>query len=131
MPPVRCRIVLVLLALALATTVAVPDAIARDTDKSWEFGAYAMASRYSNSTHFDSAPGFCTEFLHLFVAVADAEDLVESHADEHGQDLGVGVQEQQVAVHRLHLVDLAHEGADRAAHYAVDLGHLDHDLADP
>ena len=58
MPPVRCRIVLVLLALALATALAAPDAIARDTDKSWEFGAYAMASRYSNSTDFDSAPGF-------------------------------------------------------------------------
>ena len=58
MPPVRRRIAPVLLLLALAIALGAPDATARDTDKSWEFGAYAMASRYSNSTNFDSAPGF-------------------------------------------------------------------------
>ena len=57
--PFDCRrIVPVLLVLALVISLGASDATARNTDKSWELGAYAMVSRYSNSTDFDTAPGF-------------------------------------------------------------------------
>lgn len=83
MLPVRCRIVLVLLALALATA---PDAIARDTDKSWEFGAYAMASRYSNSTDFDSAPGFGIRGGYHIKAIHEFEADFDSATADHATD---------------------------------------------
>lgn len=83
MSPVRCRIVLVLLALALATALAAPGAIARDTDKSWEFGAYAMASRYSNSTDFDSAPGFGIRGGYHLKAIHEFEAEIDTATADH------------------------------------------------
>jgi hypothetical protein len=89
MLPVRCRIVLVLLALALATALAAPDAIARDTDKSWEFGAYAMASRYSNSTNFDSAPGFGIRGGYHLKAIHEFEADFDTATADHATDSNI------------------------------------------
>jgi hypothetical protein len=82
MPLVRCRIVLVLLILVFATVLGAPEAIARDSDKSWEFGAYAMLSRYSNSTEFDSAPGFGVRGGYHYKAIHEFEgDFDKATAD--------------------------------------------------
>jgi hypothetical protein len=58
MPPVRHRTPLALVVLILGTVLGQSDALARDSDKSWEFGAYALVSRYAAASRIDNGFGF-------------------------------------------------------------------------
>jgi hypothetical protein len=58
MPSVRRRRLLAPLVLLLGIVSIRNDALARDTDKSWEFGAYVPVSRYAAATDIDTGVGF-------------------------------------------------------------------------
>lgn len=58
MSPVRCRFMLVVPILMLATALGAGASYARDSEKQWEFGAFGTESRYSNSTNVKSAGGY-------------------------------------------------------------------------
>lgn len=74
MPPARRRrFVPVLLVLALALLLGPPVAVARDADKSWEFGPYTMLSRYNNATLFKSALGFGARGAYHLKAIHEIE----------------------------------------------------------
>jgi len=81
MPPAhRNRFIRVLaIGLLLVPTLAA----ARDADKTWEFGPYAMISRYSNSTGFDSTLGFGVRGAYHLKAIHEFEvDLDMATADQ-------------------------------------------------
>lgn len=79
----RRRIVPVLLVLAVILIAGPPLALARDTDKSWEFGPYTMISRYSNSTNFDSALGFGARGAYHLKAIHEIEVDFDTATAEH------------------------------------------------
>jgi len=58
MPPVRCRFAVVLPIFVLVIALGAGTAFARDSEKQWEFGAYGVDSRYSNSTNLKTAGGY-------------------------------------------------------------------------
>ncbi len=62
MSPARCRFALVLPILVLAVALGMGAAFARDTEKQWEFGAYGVDSRFSNSSNLKSSVGYGLRF---------------------------------------------------------------------
>ena len=87
MPPApRRRIVPVLLVLALALAAGPPLAVAKDTDKSWEFGPYTMISRYNNATNFDSTVGFGARGAYHLKAIHEFEVDLDMATADHAKD---------------------------------------------
>jgi Outer membrane protein beta-barrel domain len=58
MSHVRCRTLLAPLVLILGIAGSRTDTLARDTEKSWEFGANALVSRYAAASTLDNGFGF-------------------------------------------------------------------------
>jgi hypothetical protein len=58
MSPARRRVLPALLVLFLAAAFCHADAMARDTEKSWEFGAYILSSKYAGGTEIDNGVGW-------------------------------------------------------------------------
>ena len=58
MSPARRRVLPVFLALILAAVLHPSEALARDTEKTWEVGGYAVVTRLSQGTSIDTGTGW-------------------------------------------------------------------------
>jgi outer membrane protein with beta-barrel domain len=58
MPRLRHRVLFALLVLVLGIALDRTDVLARDTEKTWEVGGYALVGRYSASSNIDNGFGF-------------------------------------------------------------------------
>lgn len=81
----RRPLVPVLLALAIALLAGPPVAVARDAEKTWEFGPYAMVSRYNNATNFKSTPGFGARGAYHLKAIHEIEVDFDKATADHAQ----------------------------------------------
>lgn len=90
MPPAhRKRFVLVLPVLTLVLLLGPNLAVARDADKTWEFGPYAMVSRYSNSTLMDSTQGFGVRGGYHLKAIHEIEVDLDMATADHAKISGI------------------------------------------
>jgi len=82
MSPARRRVLPALLVLTFAAAFCHVDALARDTEKSWEFGAYVLSSKYAGGTFMDTGIGWGARGGYHFKAIHELEgsfDLVSSN----------------------------------------------------
>ena len=73
MPPARRRVLPALLVVFLGVAFCLADAMARDTEKSWEFGAYAVSSKYAGGTDIDPGTGWGARGGYHFKAIHEVE----------------------------------------------------------
>jgi len=89
MSSVRRRTLLAPLVLLLGIVSIRNDALARDTEKSWEFGAYTPVSRYAASTDMDVGFGFGARGGYHFKATHVFEGSFDSVSADHVNLKGV------------------------------------------
>ena len=77
MSHVRCRTLLAPLALILGFAASRTDALARDTEKSWEFGANAMVSRYAAASTLGDGYGFGVRGGYHLKAIQELEGSLD------------------------------------------------------
>ena len=83
MPSVRRRTLLAPLVLLLGIVSIRNDALARETDKSWEFGAYVPVSRYAAATDIDIGTEFGVRGGYHFKAIHLIEGSFDSVSADH------------------------------------------------
>jgi len=83
MPSVRRPSLLASLVLLLGIVSIGNEALARETDKSWEFGAYAPVSRYAAATNIDVGSGFGVRGGYHFKATKVLEGSFDSVSADH------------------------------------------------
>jgi len=89
MTSVRRRTLLAPLVLLLGIVSNRNDVLARETDKSWEFGVYPQVSRYAASTSMDTAVGFGARGGYHFKATHVLEGSFDSATADHVNLKGV------------------------------------------
>jgi len=85
MSHVRCRTLLAPLVLILGIAASRTDTLARDTEKSWEFGASAMVSRYAAASTLGDGYGFGVRGGYHLKAIHELEgslDRTSADSDE-------------------------------------------------
>jgi len=83
MPSVRRRTLLAPLVLLLGIVSIGNEALARETDKSWEFGAYLPVSRYAAATDMDVGFGFGVRGGYHLKAIQALEGSFDSVSADH------------------------------------------------
>ena len=91
MLPVRRRALVASLILILGIAVGRTDALARDTDKSWEFGPYVLVGRYANATSFDTSFGFGVRGGYHLRAIHVLEGSLDLTSADHKDVPGVSI----------------------------------------
>ena len=89
MPSVRRRTLLGSLVLLLGIVSGRHEALARDTDKSWEFGAYLPVSRYAAATNMDVGTGFGVRGGYHLKAIHLIEGSFDSVSADHVKVSGI------------------------------------------
>lgn len=126
MPPVLSRRLIALLVLVLGTALGRSDALARDTEKAWEFGGYAMVSRFAESSNIDPGFGFGARGGYHFKAIHELEaslDLVTAD-DKALQGIEYDVTKFSVDYVRLFLIK-GHEKMTPLASFGLGLVNVD------
>ena len=82
MSPARRRVLPACLVVILAAALGPAHVFARDTDKTWEFGAYVVSSKYAGGSHIDTGVGWGARGGYHFKAMHELEgsyDLVSAN----------------------------------------------------
>ncbi len=125
MSPVRRR-PFALLVLILGTTLGRWDALARESDKSWEFGAYALVSRYAAASNIDNGFGFGARGGYHFKAIHELEGSLDraSAVNSNLSSISEDVSKLSVDYLRLFLLK-GHEKITPFASFGVGVTNVD------
>ena len=88
MSPARHRILPALLIFILAAALGPARAFAKDTEKSWEFGAFYMISRYAGSTNMNDGygwgarAGYHVKAIHEFEGTLDVASASDAKVSD-------------------------------------------------
>ena len=126
MTSVRCRILFMLPAFILGVFLSPPDALARDTEKSWEIGGYLPYSHYASGTHIDDAFGIGARAGYHFKAVDELEGSLDLVSGDNTSDPGVTIDVTKITVDYLHMFVLkGHEKISPTAFFGLSLISMD------
>ena len=98
MSPARCRFLRTLLVVILAAGLDRTVALARDTDKSWELGAYLSMTRYAAGTRMDNSNGFGLRGGYHFKAVNELEGSLDLQSANDSKLKGVSYDITKISV---------------------------------
>ena len=73
MSPASRRVLPGCLAVILAAALGPAPVFALDTEKSWEFGAYVVSSKYAGGSHIDTGVGWGARGGYHFKAMHELE----------------------------------------------------------
>jgi len=117
MSPARRRVLPALLILILAAGLSQEDALARDTEKSWEFGGYALISRYAGGTKIDNGYGWGARGGYHPEAIHEFEGTFELLSADGSADSGLKYDVTKVSADYLRIFPV--KGHDKMIPFAV------------
>ena len=126
MPSVRCRVLLALMVFTLGVALDPEDALARDTEKSWEFGGYALLSHYASGSNIDNGFGLGARGGYHFKAIHELEGSLDSVSADNASRSGISYDVKKVSVDYLHMFLIkGHEKITPFASFGVGLISVD------
>jgi Outer membrane protein beta-barrel domain len=117
MPSVRRRAPQALLAIILGAALGRSDVLARDTDKSWEVGAYIIASRYAGASNMDNGYGFGVRGGYHPKAIHELEGSLDQASADNSQVSGISYDITKLNVDYVRVLLL--KGREKIAPFAV------------